>query len=429
MGSLEYPRLVRRRAATPHRLTDPMNTHSIPGGRRRALRFGIAGAGVLVAMVTLVVLSAVEYGHQQSITLPSPGGPFAVGRVVQAVTFPHAQPSESAAEVQRVLWCWYPATPNAQTPAAEYLPSSWRRALEQHRGLVLNRVANRDLAGVRGHSLANPPVAAAPSPLPVVFLRAGLAALMVDYTSLAEHLASHGYVVIGVDVPARTALVVLPDNRVVTRPVDADPERLSGDARTRAVDQLIDAWTDELVQLADGLATPQRWLPELEGRIDATHISVVGHSLGGATAAEFCRRDVRCDLGVDLDGALGSRVVTEGLSRPFAFVLSDHGSGLDPERRAIADNIQSVFERLPPNARWRATIRGANHFSFSDQMLVRNPAPMAVLRGLGFVTLDPRRGLEVGADVARRLVDRRRAGRMAGGLDIRTGDVPELVLH
>lgn len=394
--------------------------------RRRVIQVALR-ASLILAMLTLAMLLAVVYGHRQPVELPRPDGPYAAGRVVRTVTFSQPDVKAGAPPLERVLWCWYPATPDANAVRADYWPPAWRGALEQHRGVLINTVANRDLARVRSYSLDGVPVATSASPLPVVLLRAGLAALTADYTSLAEHLASHGYVVVGMDVPGRTALVVLSDGRVVTRPVSEDPERLSGAARTKAVDQLIDAWTEDLIRLADGLLAPGAWLPELEGRLDATRLSVVGHSLGGATAAEFCRRDVRCDVGVDLDGALGSRVVSEGVPHPFAFVLSDHGTATDAESQAIAAGIQSVFDRLPSTRRWLATIRGANHFSFSDQMLVRNPVPLALLRGFGVLALDPRRGLEVSAETVHRLLNSRRGSEPQGSLDIRTDDIPEVV--
>ena len=301
--------------------------------RHRGARL-VASALALVAVTTVVALAGIWIGHGRPISLPPPGWPFSVERVVRTVTF-----STAATSVERVLWCWYPATPDARAARADYLAAAWRRALGHHRGFLINTVASRNLAGVQGHSLDSPPVAPSRVPLPLVFLRAGLAALTADYRSLAEHLASHGCEVIGVDIPERTALVVLGDNRVATRPPLADQERLTGEARTRAVDQLIEAWTDDMTQLADGLATPGLSLPEFAGQIDPTRVAIVGHSLGGATAAEFCRLDARCALGIDVDGALGSGVVSEGLARPFAFVLSDHNSATDPESQAIAADI------------------------------------------------------------------------------------------
>jgi predicted dienelactone hydrolase len=38
-------------------------------------------------------------------------------------------------------------------------------------------------------------------------------------------------------------------------------------------------------------------------RLDLTQVGVFGHSLGGATAAQFCHDDPRCKAGIDIDGA------------------------------------------------------------------------------------------------------------------------------
>jgi len=57
---------------------------------------------------------------------------------------------------------------------------------------------------------------------PVVVLRASGGALSSDYTSLAEDLASHGYVVVSIDAPYRTVVTAFPDGRVVVRNTQSD---------------------------------------------------------------------------------------------------------------------------------------------------------------------------------------------------------------
>jgi Platelet-activating factor acetylhydrolase, isoform II len=57
----------------------------------------------------------------------------------------------------------------------------------------------------------NAPVSPEQTSYPVVIMRAGASAFTADYTVLAEDLASHGYIVVGLDAPYRTFLVVLPD--------------------------------------------------------------------------------------------------------------------------------------------------------------------------------------------------------------------------
>jgi hypothetical protein len=52
-------------------------------------------------------------------------------------------------------------------------------------------------------------------------------------------------------------------------------------------------------------------------------------------------------------------------------------------------------------ARVYATIRTANHFSFSDQSLPNSQTALALLRLTGFGGLDARRGLAMSSDFVR----------------------------
>ena len=58
-------------------------------------------------------------------------------------------------------------------------------------------------------------------------------------------------------------------------------------------------------------------------------VGVFGHSLGGAAALQFCHDDSRCKAGIDVDGAPLGNVISEGVTQPFMFILSDHGSESD----------------------------------------------------------------------------------------------------
>ena len=63
------------------------------------------------------------------------------------------------------------------------------------------------------------------------------------------------------------------------------------------------------------------------------------------------------------------------------FLLSDHGHSSDPETRQIEANIQSIFDRLPEDKRLRIAIRGANHFTFSDDgALLKSQIVLRTLR-------------------------------------------------
>jgi pimeloyl-ACP methyl ester carboxylesterase len=129
------------------------------------------------------------------------------------------------------------------------------------------------------------------------------------------------------------------------------------------------------------------------GRLDMQRIGIFGHSFGGATALQFCHDDSRCKAGIDIDGAPYGSVVREGLTQPFLFLLSDHGDLSTPESRAVIADIGTIYDRLP-NGRLLLMISGANHFSFSDQILLKSQYVVRLLRLL-MRGVEGRRGLAI----------------------------------
>lgn len=216
-----------------------------------------------------------------------------------------------------IVRVWYPAQRGAGTPAA-YLPPRWRAALAHRAGILMTDFLNRDLAKVHVDAFSNARVAAYPVRFPVVLLLAGNGALVTFYTALAEDLASHGYDVIGPEAAYRTSVVVLPDGTALYRPPSNNPEDLPPSQATARATRLVKMWSSDLAFVLDQLATfDDSPGGRFTGRLDLHHVGVVGHSLGGAVAAEFCHTDSRCAAGVDLDGRLFGPVINEGLRKPF----------------------------------------------------------------------------------------------------------------
>jgi len=302
---------------------------------------------------------------------------------------------------------WYPSVAVTTATPAEYLPAPWRKALERNSGVLMGQLLTRDLALVRTHSTPDPDVSPEQRSYPVVILRAGGGALTTDFTTLAEDLASHGYIVVGFDAPYRTFVVVLLDNRVVIRPPANDPENLSADQANRLINRLLPMWTSDTAFVVSQLEQLNAADPsgKLTGRLDMQRLGMFGHSFGGATALQFCHNDPRCKAGIDIDGAPYGNVVQEGLKQPFLFILSDHSRELaDPASRQIHLDMQSIYDRLP-NGRLFITIRGANHFSFSDQMLVKSHYVIGMMRLLGVGGLEGRRGLAITAEYVHTFFD------------------------
>jgi predicted dienelactone hydrolase len=379
-----------------------------------------------------LLVTVLWFERNTDITLPIPTGPFAVGRssYVWADEEQDTLAPYPGAKRELAVWIWYPsARSQSGTIMADYLPASWRAAIE-HMSSPLFRFLTRDLSKVHAHSFRDSEVSPQEPSYPVVIMRAGASALVTNYSTLAEDLASHGYVVVGFDAPYRTQVVVFPDGRVIQRTPENNLELYSGAELTRRADKLLAAWTSDVGFVLDRLQRLNASDPggKFTGRLEMTRVGVFGHSFGGATAAEFCSQDSRCKAGIDVDGSLHGSVIQAGIHKPFMFLLSGLGDfSTDAEVHQILADIQSVYDRLPPDGRLRVVIRGANHFTFSDDgALLKSHILRGVLRLFGMLGIEGPRQLSVTAYCVHTFFDSYLKGAGTSPLKISSPLYPEI---
>ena len=336
-----------------------------------------------------------------------PTGPFAVGRTTYLWTDPtHDDPLAPQPGTKRELfaWIWYPAAPRQPSQTFDdYLPAPWRTAVEQQWGMLNTKFFMRDLSRVRARSIRDAELSPQQRAYPVILMRGGLAALVTTYTSLAEDLASHGYVVAGFDAPYRSSVVVFPDGRVIATAPQNNGDLVSGVEMEQLATKLVQAGSSDMSFALDQLDRLNSADPsgKFQGWLDMQHVGAFGHSLGGATALQFCHDDPRCKACIDVDGIPFGSAVREGVTQPAMFLMSDHKLdtlvGSDEESRQAEATFRSIFDRLP-NDRWsEIMIRGSNHYMFGDDAVLRSPPIMRVLRALGLVGIDGRRQITVAA--------------------------------
>lgn len=394
----------------------------------------IRGFAVLAACGALgiaVLLALLWHEHRTDVTLPLPTGHFAVGRAsydwVNGARVDELAPSRGVKR-EIVVWIWYPSSRSESTAAADYLPSAWRDPRSREAGVLLSRFLTRDPAVVHAHSSSDAAVSPEQSVYPVIILRPGGSALTTDFTTLAEDLASHGYVVVGFDAPYRSGVVVFSDGRVIFRSPAGNTDDIdAAGGKARFVGTILPMWVQDAQFVVDQLDRLNAADPSgrFRQRLDLQHLGIVGHSFGGATALQFCHDDSRCKAGIDLDGEPVGSVVKDGLKKPFLFLLSDHGDLTAPEPHQVITDMESIYNRLP-NGRLFLFIRGANHFSFSDQILLKSQFFVKVLGRLRNGGLDGARGLRITTEYAHTFFDVYLKGAEAGSLNDLQHTLPEV---
>jgi predicted dienelactone hydrolase len=367
------------------------------------VRVAIALAALGLAAAMLAV-GYVEANRNQTVVLPEPTGPYAVGRVaydwVDAAREDSLAPSRGIKR-ELLVWVWYPAAPAAPGAAvAEYLPANWRGALEQDRGPVGTQIF-QNLAAVHPHAIAGVGLSDTQRQHQVLIFMPGYGNIAPYYTALAEELASHGYVVVGIN-PTYTTTIVFPDGRLTSRTAAGTiPETPNVAAANAAADRLVIVWAGDARFVMDRLAELNAGPGgKLAGRLDLSRIGLFGPSLGGAAALETCRLDNRCRAGVDLDGNLYGDVARLGLEQPAMFLLSAGAESSD-----LAEQAKSMPESVGGDgqkARYILSIEGARHFNFTDYSVTFSPA-IKLLGALG--SIDGRRGLEITGAYVREFFD------------------------
>jgi len=304
------------------------------------------------------------------------------------------------------VWVWYPVSNQQSNPTSEYLPAAWCKAIEERQGFLMSNFFTPDLSRVRAHSVANATLSPAQQKYPVVLMKSGIGTLATDYSTLAEDLASHGYIVVGSDSPYSTFVIVFPDGRVVSSRDGKGnlDETAPFKQRQDFSERLVTIWSSDTHFILDKLEQLNRSdsSNRFRGRLNLQAVGVFGHSFGGATALQFCRDELRCKAGIDIDGQPFGGVVQTGLNRPIMFLLADHTKESDSIANSIKRKIEDIYDRLPEGRAW-ITLSGSKHFNFSDHALLKERFLTRQFGMLG--PIEEHRGLQVSASCLKTFFD------------------------
>jgi predicted dienelactone hydrolase len=305
-------------------------------------------------------------------SFPPPEGPHPVGTVTFLLTDP-ARDDEGAPGQRRrlVVQAWYPAAASAAGgPRAPYLPDVARTGPGLSRAFGLPPFFASHLALASSHAHEGAPFAPAIERAPLLVVSHGHRLFRHASTTTSEALASLGYAVVAIDHTGDAAAVAFPDGVALTRA--PAPSGLTEEEEARSKAHWVGVRAADVRFVLDVLAgAAGATIPAvIAGRIDAARAGLLGHSLGGATAAEVCRTDARALACADLDGRIYGEAQTAGVAQPFLLVESE----------ARGHDLDAFVARLRgPSCRVR--VARALHTDFSDMPFLLPALPL--LLGVG----------------------------------------------
>ena len=263
----------------------------------------------------------------------------------------------------------------------------------------------QNLGSIRVHAVANAPVAPTHPAYPVLVFEPGLGPIATDYTTLAENLASQGYIVAACTPTYSASVVVFPDGRVAWGTREGNvPDTASVEASNEILNRLINVWAADDMFVLNQLEKLNQADPsgKFAGRLDLHSVGVLGHSFGGCAAAQVCRLDSRFKAGADIDGYPRGDVIQAGVSQPFMFIWSDHPVPPDAEWQQAERNTRAIYDQLNHGG-YQITIHGARHFNFTDNGVFYSPF-LKMENALG--PIDGRRALMITSNYLQAFFDR-----------------------
>lgn len=335
--------------------------------------------------------------------LPAPTGPHEVGTTalyLKDTSRPDPWNLDADARELKVT-LWYPTSQRDGQRAPYMTPEDSERLLK---GSRITGVPYDILSRTRTNAVKD--AAPAGEKLPLVVLSPGFTKPVSTLTSLAEDLASRGYVVAGIDHTYESYATTFPDGRIagcLACDSDTDPGFGTGVVQGRAAD--VSFVLDRL---------PAKW--EGSDRIDRSRIAMAGQSIGGAAAVAAMVRDPRVRAGIDMDGTTYARIPKSGFSRPFMFMGSpEHSPG------GRDTSWDRDWKLLTGWKRW-VVLSGADHQSFTDGPLLAGVLGMKPAYGV----LPAARGAELTRTYVAAFLDRHLKARRQPLLEEASSRYPEV---
>lgn len=379
-----------------------------------------AAAAVLLALLLPLPITAASAAQvapaaadaqRTALELPPTTGRFAVGQEdLHLVDRSRTDPWAHSGPRELMVTLRYPAQRGTGRAPAPYMSTEEARLILADKGLD-GAVDPAVFAATRAHARTDArPVRGR---YPLVVLSPGFTVPRATLGSLAEEIASRGYVVAAVDHAYESAATAFPGGRILTC---LACDQTQGPGGREAVTEVRARDTSFLLDRLTG----RHPVWKNADLIDPSRIAMAGHSIGGAAALPAMAADPRIRAGIDMDGTLPEPYPAAGIGgRPFMLLGSAASVPGD-----TPGNWSGPWPHFDGWKRW-ITLDGTDHFGATDFPALRDqlglPHPDAPLAGS--------RAVELTRRYVTSFLDLHLKGRPAPALDGPSADTPEARFH
>ena len=291
---------------------------------------------------------------------------------------------------------WYPAAINQCSELFPYMPA--KMAALKNKYKVPGFLWNSFIGGVKTYAIPDSEMVfgSFQEDFPVIIFSHGLGGNVDFYSAYLEDLASHGYIVIGIDHTNSCNISVFSDDRVVYIDKKFEPKNHNWLNQRWFVDLKKEnkEWQKDILFVFDKLkVVNEDSTDKFYKKLNLEKVGMFGHSMGGMAAVEVCRQNSRFKVGISLDGWNSDLNSTSGIATPFLFLQGGKslygGLAKKPSRRRLSamkmnlkeykkwgkkmrEGLSKFCKNSGENCK-RKIIKKAGHATFCDVVLLKFP--------------------------------------------------------
>jgi predicted dienelactone hydrolase len=339
--------------------------------------------GSFVTLILLAVSTALPFLLPVP-SIPASSGPYQVGTRIYELTDPSRQEIYSGKDEPRrfQIQVWYPSESGSAYEHAPWMANAELFAPAIARYIRMPSFFLDHLKLVRMPAYKESDVAPTEKGYPVILFSHGWNGFNAQNTGQAIQLASHGYVVVGIQHTYGAVITVFRDGTIAPNNPSALPGGAPDDDYEAAARKLVQQWAGDLGYVLDFLEEQETTAESpFYKLLDPSRVGVYGHSTGGGAAIQFCGTDPRCKALLGMDPFMrpvSLNVLESGVSQPAFFMFSQRWADDANSRNNM---LFHNFVLNVPETIGVISIDGTAHYDFSDLPLLSPLAPRLGLKG------------------------------------------------